>query len=116
MMNLREFEQSALAGNGVQNDADNVWVVEGKQYTIDINEVLHREKEEPFEASCALEDDLDHEAWEDLYDQYCEDNNHIISAIYWSGLEMTAILMMQRQKTTQILSMTPSCQVWIRMN
>lgn len=27
MMNLREFQQSALAGNGVQNDADNVLVV-----------------------------------------------------------------------------------------
>ena len=28
----------------------------GKQYTVDINEVLHYEEEEPFEASCALED------------------------------------------------------------
>ncbi len=27
MMNLREFQQSALAGNGVQNDVDNVLVV-----------------------------------------------------------------------------------------
>ena len=27
-----------------------------KQYTVDINEVLHYEEEEPFEASCALED------------------------------------------------------------
>lgn len=39
------------------NDVDNVLVVvEGKQYTVDINEVLHYEEEEPFEASCALED------------------------------------------------------------
>lgn len=72
-MDLREFQQLALA-EGVQNDADNVWVVvEGKQYTVDINDVLDHEEEEPFEASCALEDDLDHEAWEDLYNQYCED-------------------------------------------
>ena len=75
MMDLKEFQQSALAGNGVQNDADSVWVVvEGKQYTVGINKVLGREEEEPFEASCVLEDDLDHEAWEDLYDQYGEDN------------------------------------------
>lgn len=75
MMDLREFQQSALAGNGVQNDSSAVWVeVEGKQYTVDINEVLDHEEQEPFEASCALEDDLDHEAWENLYDQYCEDN------------------------------------------
>ena len=51
-MNLREFQQSVLAENGVQNDVDNVLVVvEGKQYTVDINEVLHYEEEEPFEAS-----------------------------------------------------------------
>lgn len=56
-MNLREFQQSVLAENGVQNDVDNVLVVvEGKQYTVDINEVLHYEEEEPFKASCALED------------------------------------------------------------
>lgn len=74
MMDLREFQQLALAENGVQNDADNVWVVvEGKQYTVDINDVLDHEEEEPFEASCALEDDLDHEAWEDLYNQYEEE-------------------------------------------
>ena len=53
-MNLREFQQSVLAENGVQNDV--LVVVEGKQYTVDINEVLHYEEEEPFEASCALED------------------------------------------------------------
>ena len=47
-MNLREFQQSVLAENGVQNDVDNVLVVvEGKQYTVDINEVLHYEEEEP---------------------------------------------------------------------
>ena len=45
-MNLREFQQSVLAENGVQNDVDNVLVVEGKQYTVDINEVLHYEEEE----------------------------------------------------------------------
>ena len=57
MMDLREFQQLALAENGVQNDADNVQVVvEGKQYTIEINDVLDHEEEEPFEASCALED------------------------------------------------------------
>lgn len=75
MMDFEKFQKEALAGNGVQNDSSAVWVeVEGKQYTVDINEVLDHEEQEPFEASCALEDDLDHEAWENLYDQYCEDN------------------------------------------
>lgn len=75
MMDFENFQKEALAGNGVQNDSSAVWVeVEGKQYTVDINEVLDHEEQEPFEASCALEDDLDHEAWENLYDQYCEDN------------------------------------------
>ena len=49
MIGLREFQQLALAENGVQNDADNVWVVvEGKQYIVDINDVLDHEEEECF--------------------------------------------------------------------
>lgn len=32
------------------------------------------------------------EAWEDLYDQYCEENNRIISAIYWSCKSINGVL------------------------
>lgn len=74
MMSFEDFQKEALA-NGVQNDANNVWVVvEGKQYTVDINDVLDHEEEEPFEASCSLEDNLDHEAWEDLYQKYLDED------------------------------------------
>lgn len=70
-MDLDSFQQKALKGNGVQNDAANVWVdVDGKQYTVDISDVLDHEEAEPFEASDALENDLDADAWEELYSQY----------------------------------------------
>lgn len=68
---FKEFQKKALDGNGVQNDAANVWVeVDGKQYTVDISDVLDHEETEPFEASDALESDLDADAWEELYRQY----------------------------------------------
>lgn len=70
-MDFDSFQQEALKGNGVQNDAANVWVdVDGKQYTVDISDVLDHEETEPFEASDALESDLDADAWTELYNQY----------------------------------------------
>lgn len=71
VMDFDSFQREALKGNGVQNDAANVWVdVDGKQYTVDISDVLDHEEAEPFEASDALESDLDADAWEELYRQY----------------------------------------------
>lgn len=71
VMDFDSFQQEALKGNGVQNDAANVWVeVDGKQYTVDISDVLDHEEAEPFEASAELESDLDAEAWTELYSQY----------------------------------------------
>lgn len=73
MLNFKEFIEKALEENGVQNDEKNIWVeVEGEQYTISVENVLRREEREPFEASYALENDLEHEAWEELYDSYKE--------------------------------------------
>lgn len=70
-ISFEEFQKKALDGNGVQNDAANVWVeVDGKQYTVDISDVLDHEETEPFEASDALESNLDAEAWNELYSQY----------------------------------------------
>lgn len=70
-ISFEEFQKKALDGNGVQNDAANVWVdVDGKQYTVDISDVLDHEEAEPFEASAELESDLDAEAWTELYSQY----------------------------------------------
>lgn len=70
-ISFEEFQKKALYGNGVQNDAANVWVeVDGKQYTIDISDVLDHEETEPFEASDALESNLDADAWNELYSQY----------------------------------------------
>ena len=70
-MDFDSFQQEALKGNGVQNDAANVWVnVDGKQYTVDISDVLDHEEAEPFEASAELESDLYADAWEELYRQY----------------------------------------------
>lgn len=75
MLNFKEFIEKALEGNGVQNDDRDVWVMIGEeQYTVSVESVLGREEREPFEASYTLEDDLDHEAWETLYDQYCLDS------------------------------------------
>lgn len=68
---FEEFQKKALDGNGVQNDAANVWVeVDGKQYTVGISDVLDHEETEPFEASDALESNLDADAWNELYSQY----------------------------------------------
>ena len=62
VMDFDSFQHESLKGNGVQNDAANVWVdVDGKQY---------HEEAEPFEASDALESNLDAEAWTELYSQY----------------------------------------------
>lgn len=70
-ISFEEFQKKALDGNGVQNDAANVWVeVDGKQYTVGISDVLDHEEAEPFEASDALESNLDAEAWTELYSQY----------------------------------------------
>lgn len=70
-ISFEEFQKKALDGNGVQNDAANVWVdVDGKQYTVDISDVLDHEEAEPFEASDALESNLDADAWNELYNQY----------------------------------------------
>lgn len=70
-ISFEEFQKKALDGNGVQNDAANVYVnVDGKQYTVDIPDVLDHEEAEPFEASDALESDLDADAWTELYSQY----------------------------------------------
>ena len=74
MLNFKEFIEKALEGNGVQNDEKDVWInVNGEQYTLSVESVLGREEQEPFEASYALENDLEHEAWEDFYDSYKED-------------------------------------------
>lgn len=71
VMDFDSFQKKALKGNGVQNDADNVWVeVDGKQYTVGISDVLDHEEAEPFEASDALESNLDADAWTELYSQY----------------------------------------------
>lgn len=73
MLSFEEFIEKALEENGVQNDEKDVFVeVEGEQYTTSVESVLEREEQEPFEASYALENDLDHEAWEELYDSYKE--------------------------------------------
>ena len=71
---FEDFQAEALEGNGVENDAAQVWVnVDEKQYTVGIYAVLDHEEVHPFEASCYLEDHLDAEAWEDFYRQYLED-------------------------------------------
>lgn len=70
-MDFEDFQKTALEGSGVQNDDKQVWVnVEGKQYTVNIDDVLDGEEKEPFEASFCLENHLDHDAWQNLYDQY----------------------------------------------
>ena len=73
-MTREEFIKKVTTGNGVQNDATNVWVVvDGVQYTVSIDDVLDHEETEPFEASDYLESNLDASAWDDLYEQYCEE-------------------------------------------
>lgn len=73
-VDFEDFQAEALEGNGVENDAGQVWVnVDGEQYTVDIDGVLDHEEKEAFEASAYLESHLDAEAWDDLYQQYLED-------------------------------------------
>ena len=74
MLKFREFIEKALEGNGVQNDSSYVWVeFDGVQFTVQIDDVLDHEETEPFEASDYLESNLDSPAWDDLYEQYCEE-------------------------------------------
>lgn len=75
MMSFEDFQKDALGGNGVQNDSNTVWVEVGEfQYCIGIDEVLDHEEAEPFEASSFLEDNLDADAWEDLYQKYLDED------------------------------------------
>lgn len=73
-MSFEDFQKEALAENGVQNDSNTAWVeVGGFQYCIGIDEVLDNEENEPFEASIFLEENLDADAWEDLYQKYLDE-------------------------------------------
>ena len=73
-IDLLDFIREAEDGNGVQNDREQVWVeVRGNQYTIPIDSVLDHDEETPFEASMELENNHDHEAWDELYSQYLND-------------------------------------------
>ena len=73
-IDLLDFIREAEEGNGVQNDSEQVWVeVRGNQYTIPIDSVLDNDEETPFEASMELENNHDHEAWDELYSQYLND-------------------------------------------
>lgn len=74
-MSFEDFQKEALAENGVQNDSSAVWVeVGGSQYSIGIDEVLDCEEAEPFEASSFLEENLDADAWEYLYQKYLDED------------------------------------------
>ena len=58
-----------------KNDSSTVWVeVGGFQYSIGIDEVLDHKEIEPFESSSFLEDNLDADAWEDLYQKYLDED------------------------------------------
>ena len=73
-IDLLDFIREAEDGNGVQNDREQVWVeVRGNQYTTPIDSVLDHDEETPFEASMELENNHDHEAWDELYSQYLND-------------------------------------------
>lgn len=75
MLDFTKFIEKAIQGSGVQNDSTNVWVVvDGIQCTVSINDVLDHEETVPFEASDYLENNIDAPAWDDLYNQYCEEN------------------------------------------
>lgn len=74
-MSFEDFQKEALAKNGVQNDSNTAWVeVGGFQYSIGIDEVLYHKENEPFEASIFLEENLDADAWEDLYQKYLDED------------------------------------------
>lgn len=89
MLNFKDFIEKALEGNGVQNDEKNVWVeVEEEQYTVSIKNALGREEQEPFEASYTLENNPEHEAWEELYDEYkgnCKARKYQVTDWYMDG-------------------------------
>lgn len=73
MLSLREYVEEAI-NNGVQNDSEDVWVdVCGIQSTVSVYDVLGREEIVPFEASDALEENEEHTAWEELYNQYANE-------------------------------------------
>lgn len=74
-MSFEDFQKEALAENGIQNDSNTAWVeVGGFQYSIGIDEVLCRKENEPFGASIFLEENLDADAWEDLYQKYLDED------------------------------------------
>lgn len=74
-MSFEDFQKESLAENGVQNDSNTAWVeVGGFQYSIGIDEVLYHKENEPFEASIFLEENLDADAWEDLYQKYLDED------------------------------------------
>ena len=74
-MSFEDFQKEALAESGVQNDSNTAWVeVGGFQYCIGIDEVLDHKENEPFEASIFLEENLDADAWEDLYQKYLDED------------------------------------------
>ena len=76
MLKFNEFIEKALEGNGVQNDSSDAWVVvDGVQFTVQIDDVLDHEETEPFEASAYLESNIDAPAWDYLYEQYFRELN-----------------------------------------
>lgn len=76
MLDLNDFQKEALKGDGIANDADDLWVnVAGRYYRIPTNNVLGRKEREPFEASLFLENHLDADAWDDLYAEYLKSHH-----------------------------------------
>lgn len=76
MLDLDDFQKEALKGDGIANDADDLWVnVAGRYYRIPTNNVLGRKEREPFEASLFLENHLDADAWDDLYAEYLKSHH-----------------------------------------
>lgn len=71
MLTFKEFYD--IAKETVENDSTDVFVkVEGVKYYVTVDEVLDCEEEYPFEASEALANDCNNEAWESLYNQYVD--------------------------------------------
>lgn len=82
-MDFALFQEEALKGNGVQNDASQVWVeVEGEQYAIALSDVLEDGESEPFEASDTLESDLHAPGWWLMYEKYNKKHSPV-SKIYY---------------------------------
>lgn len=67
-MTKQEFIKNA----SIENDSTNIWAtVNGIQGNISIDEVMNGKPEtEPFEASTILENNQDHPAWDNLYEDY----------------------------------------------